>query len=122
MIPPFLSTYLHAKLSISSVVKLLFALMLRFFIISRKADGVAVREFIRLTVILLVSFLEMVFSDKIDSNSNNNELVQQNYVTNPPLLPSILSENTTAKNDTSNITVNPINSLTAKLSAFLDLM
>ena len=43
-------------------------------------------------------------------------------VTNPPLLPSILSENTTAKNDTSNITVNPINSLTATPSAFLDIM
>ena len=68
MIPPFLSTYWRAKLSISSVVKLLFALMLRFFIISRKADGVAVREFTGLTVILLVSCLAVVFSDKIDGN------------------------------------------------------
>ena len=30
-------------------------------------------------------------------NSDNNDLVQQNSITNPPLLPSILSENTTSQ-------------------------
>ena len=55
-------------------------------------------------------------------NSDNNNLVKQNYVTNPLLLPSILSENTTNNNETSNTTVNHVNSHTATPSLFHDLM
>ena len=55
-------------------------------------------------------------------NGNDNDLVQQNYVTNPPLLPSILSENTTSKNETSNTTIHKSNSCTATPSVFHDLV
>jgi len=53
---------------------------------------------------------------------NNNDLVQQNYVPNPPLLPSILSENTTSKHETSNTTIHKSNSCTATPSVFHDLV
>ena len=55
-------------------------------------------------------------------NGNNNDLVQQNYATNPPLLPYILSENTTSKHETSNNTIHKGNPCTTTPSVFHDLV
>ena len=46
----------------------------------------------------MTKILSMIGGNKLNKkvNGNNHDLVQQNYVNNTPLLPSILSENTTS--------------------------